>query len=107
MVCSFSCTKQGYRSANEMIAEASDIFKDYIFEFAIKESLFTGPHIENRDGITSYKWTIVTKDKKIIGLEVLVARDRKVKPELIRIGSVDEWFPYVGSKHEKNPVPKQ
>jgi hypothetical protein len=100
----FGCTTNQYRTDAEMFATANEIYRDYLFEYGIDSDLFSSPITkELSNGNKSYKWVAMGASNLPIGVEVIVAKSKKTKPEMILIGNTDAWLPLVGSKNKRKP----
>ncbi len=87
-----------------MFVDANGIFQDYIFEYAIDVDLFPVFCATKMDGHNKYTWIVKGTEDDPLGIEVVVAKNKKIKPELVLIGELSRWKPYVGSKHRKGRV---
>lgn len=93
------CAPQGDRTDEEMFQAASDIYENYVFEYRIDKNIFSKPISKTLpSGGSSYAWIIIGTEKDPLGIEVLVPKPKKLEPEMVLIGDVERWYPFVNSK---------
>lgn len=99
------CTSQQDRTNAEMFKLADEAFFDYIWELAIDQSRFAEPIIEaHPNGIKSYKWLAIGSENNPVGVELYVAKSKKIEPELIQIGDFEAWRPFMGTRPRNDPA---
>ena len=88
----------GERSEEEMLVDADYAFKDFLFEAGIDSKNFKGPVIEDKqNGMKYYRWDGVFPENRIIGIEVSVAKQKSIVPEVGGIGKNDDWDAVFGT----------
>ena len=98
-----SCESQNNRTEEEMLKAAYKVYKDYLFEYGIDESLFLPPVIEIRqNGNKSYKWFAMRPESTPVGVEVVVSKMKEKKPEMILIGDFYAWLSFLNDQDMKN-----
>jgi len=84
-----------------MFKAADKVYEDYLFEYGIDGALFKPPATKTiQGGSRSYKWIANGSERKPVGIEVIVQRNKFTKPEMILIGNTDGWIPLLGTRNE-------
>ena len=94
--------RKGNNTEAEMFKAAYEMYQDYLFEYGIDSTLFMPAIIEVRqDSLRSYKWLAVIPNGDTVGVEVIAAKSRVIKPEMILTGNNDAWIFFLGTKDAK------
>ena len=98
----YGCGTLIHRTDEEMFKAAQKVYEDYLFEYGIDGTLFESPTSKTLGGDNrSYKWIARGTERKPVGIEVIVTRNKLTRPEMILIGDADGWRPLVGSKKRR------
>ena len=93
--------KGTHEALERLFKGAREVYEDYLSEYGIDRALFSSPTIEtHKNGNRSYKWIARGSEGIPVGVEVIVAKIKGTKPEMILIGDTDAWLPLVGSKRK-------
>lgn len=96
-----SCAPQGERTDAEMLEIANEVYRNYLFEYGIDNELFLLSNMEvSQDGQKRYKWVAIDSRNGNVGVEVIVSKNKNIKPKMILIGT-DAWIPFLGSRDKK------
>ncbi len=89
-------------SDQEMYDMACGMYQEHLFEFAIDGTLFMPVVTRNIDDSTKvYRWAAVTPKGDTTGIDVTVARSRKIEPELTLFGPAKAVMALVGTERSK------